>query len=383
MELHLTATCGLGLEPLLADELEALGVEGVAEERGAVSFRGGWTDVWRSNWRLRTANRVLVRLGAWSGLDGESLARGAFSLVTDPEVAWAGVPSGELFHPGRTFSLHATVRASRVTDPRWAVLRVKDGLVDGQRKRFGSRSSVERRTPDLKLRVWMVKDRATLLLDTSGESLDRRGYRVATGKAPLREQLAAACVLAAGPEALASGVVVDPMCGGGTLLIEAGHVALGWAPARLRSRWAFERLPGFDHTAFAAIRDEPLPTPAPEVRLFGRDLSPAAVRAAQANIDRAGLDHRASLEVGDAFDLSSPAESGLVLINPPYGERLAEDTSQWRQIGDLLKQRYQGFTAVVIAGDAGKGKHIGLRPKRRIPVKNGPIDARLLVFDLY
>lgn len=386
MTLRLVATCARGLEEILEDELGALGVSGRTRELGAVTFKGGWRDVWRANWRLRTANRVLVELATFNGHTGEALEAGARNLVRRRSHVWDGVDAGALFHPDRSFAIQATSRASEIRDTRWVVLKVKDGLVDGQRDRFGRRGSVAREDPDLPLRVFLRKNQATVLLDTSGAPLDRRGYRLETAEAPLREHLAAACVLASGWDG--SGPVLDPMCGAGTLLAEAALWALGRPPGSVRRAlgggWAFERLPGFDADGFAQVCEEPTGGPTETVRLVGNDLDPAALDAARGNLERAGLLDRAVLTREDAFDLAPPAGSpGLVLINPPYGERLEETPEQWRRLGDWLKQRCAGWRAVVLAGGESRGKWIGLRPSRRWPVWNGPLEARLLIFDLY
>jgi putative N6-adenine-specific DNA methylase len=377
--LALVATCVLGLEEILEGELRALGAADLAREKGAVTFTGSWEDCWRANWRLRTANRVLVEIGSWDGRDGAELAAGARALVSRRRDL------GTLFHPDRSFIIQATCTASTIHDARWVALSVKDGLVDGQRDRWGRRASVDRENPELHLRVRLLRDRATLLLDTSGEPLDRRGYRAVTTSAPVREQLAAACVLASGWDG--RGPVVDPMCGSGTLLVEAGWLALGRAPGHLRQHWAFEHLPGFDERAFARIRREPIPAPGPDVRLLGTDVSGEAIRAARANLERAGVLDRATLTRGDAFNLSDqwepPPGPGLVVVNPPHGERIGTDTERWKALGDLLKQRFKGWKAAVLAGGPDRGKHIGLRPKRRIPVMNGPLEARILVFELF
>ncbi len=380
--LSLVATCVLGLEEILEGELRGLGAADIAREKGAVTFTGTWEDCWRANWRLRTANRVLVELGSWDGRDGAELAAGARALVSRRDLA-------TLLHPDRSFVIQATCTASTIRDARWVALSVKDGLVDGQRDRWGRRASVDREDPELHLRVRLHRDRATLLLDTSGEPLDRRGYRAVTITAPVREQLAAACILASGWDG--RGPVVDPMCGSGTLLVEAAWIALGRAPGHLRERWAFERLPGFDARAFAQVRGEPIPAPGPDVRLAGNDVSAEAIRAARANLERAGVLDRATLTRGDAFGsgrgdalgLEPPPGPGLVVVNPPHGERIGTDTEQWRALGDLLKQRFKGWKAAVLAGGPDRGKHIGLRPRRRIPVMNGPLEGRILVFDLF
>jgi 23S rRNA (guanine2445-N2)-methyltransferase len=385
-ELRLVATCVLGLEEILEGELAALGLTGIEREKGAVTFAGSWRDCWRANWRLRTANRVLVELGTWNGRDGGELSAGASALVSGrmqgrEDRTAGGIDPGTLLHPDRSFAIQATCTASQIRDSRWAALSVKDGLVDAQRDRWGRRATVDREDPDVHLRLRLHHDRATLLLDTSGEPLDRRGYRAVTSTAPVREQLAAACILASGWDGC--GPVADPMCGSATLLIEAAWIALGSAPGGLRKAWAFERLPGFDPKAFSAIRQEAIPAPGPEVRLAGNDGSAEALRAARANLDRAGLLDRALLHHGDAAAFLPPPGPGLVVVNPPHGERMDADAAGWRALGDLLKQRYTGWRAVVLAGGADRGKHIGLRPRRRIPVLNGPLDARILLFDLF
>ncbi|HWM89205.1 MAG TPA: RNA methyltransferase [Thermoanaerobaculia bacterium] len=389
MSLGLIATCVLGLEEILEAELRALGVEEPERQRGAVAFTGSWKDCWRANWRLRTANRVLVELGSWEAADGPSLAAGARALVGGrvraPGLVRSEVDVARLLHPDRSFAIQATSTASEVRDTRWAALSVKDGLVDGQRDSYGKRSSVDRADPDLHLRVRLHRDRATLLLDTSGEPLDRRGYRAVTTKAPVREQIAAACVLASGWDG--QGPVVDPMCGSGTLLIEAAWLALGQAPGRLRRSWAFERLPAYDRKAFESVKKEPIPAAGPGVRLYGNDLSAEALSAAKTNLERAGVLGRAALTRGPAADVyppqaEPPETPGLVLINPPHGERIGTDAERWKEVGDLLKQRFKGWKAAVLAGED-RGKQIGLRPRRRIPVMNGPLEGRILLFDLY
>jgi putative N6-adenine-specific DNA methylase len=385
-KLGLVATCVLGLEEILEGELRTLGVGDLERQRGAVSFSGDWRDVWRANWRLRTANRVLVELASWEARDGPGIAAGARALVSGhpghpgPRLSRGGLDAAALFHPDRTFAIQATSTASEVRDTRWAAMSLKDGLVDGQRDRWGRRSDVDREDPDLPLRLRLHRDRATLLLDTSGEPLDRRGYRAVSTAAPVREQLAAACVLASGWDG--RGPVVDPMCGSGTLLVEAAWFALGWAPGRLRRHWAFERFPGYDPRLFTEILEEPVFALGPGVQLYGNDLSAEALDAARANLEQANLLDRASLNRGEAAAFQPPPGPGLVVVNPPHGERLETDAERWRALGDLLKQRYKGWKAAVLTGED-RGKPIGLRPRRRIPVMNGPTEGRILVFDLF
>ncbi len=380
MSLNLVATCALGLEEFLLQEVDSLAAADSRIQKGAVTFSGSWEDVYRANWRLRTANRVLVKLGTWDGSTAELLQRGAGRLV-QRDQDWSGLRSSQLLDPRRTMVLRSTSAASQIRDTRWISLKIKDGIVDAQRRRFGRRSSIDKQDPDVRLRVWLSGDRATLLLDTSGEPLDRRGYRVETTEAPVRESLAAACILASGWDG--HGPVVDPMCGSGTLLAEAAGLALGLPPGRLRSHWAFERLPVFDGGLWKQIREETVPPPGGELRLFGVDRSSQAVQAARQNLDRAGLADLLELQVGNGYEFEPPPGPGLLAINPAYGERLEENRQQWPRLGDLMKQRYKGWQAVVLAGGEGLGKHIGLKPSRRIPVRNGPLEARILPFALY
>lgn len=386
-ELPLVATCALGLEEFVEQELRLLGVTRIQRERGAVRFIGDWPMCWRANLWLRTANRVLVELGSWIANDNDTLYWGCFELLDRKGPrAVAGMSARELFDPHKTFAIRASSSRSILSDTRWIGQKIKDAIVDAQRNVFGRRSSVDREQPDRAFRVLLQRDRATLLLDTSREPLDRRGYRMSMVDAPVREQLAAACILASGWNG--EGPVLDPMCGSGTLLAEAGLWALGWAPGRLRSEWAFANLPGFDSAAFARMKKHSGPRAAQSAsnqpkRIFGGDELPEAIRATSANLERAGIGHMADLVRQDAFDWQPPAEKGLLVINPPYGERLVQQPDLWPRIGDLMKQRFAGWTAVLLAGDLAFAKTVGLKPRRRIAVTHGQLDARIVVFDLY
>ncbi|MFN7940016.1 MAG: hypothetical protein U0X73_00335 [Thermoanaerobaculia bacterium] len=375
----LVATCARGLEETLAAELAALGLAPDGSEAGGVRFRGGWPEVRGANWRLRTANRVLVELGTWPAPDDAALYEGARELAR--RAPRQALDLANLLSPERTFAIAATTSGSALTDARWIALKVKDALVDEQRVRFGQRSSIDRRQPDVALRLRLHADRAALLLDTSGEPLDRRGYRVATVAAPVREQIAAACILASGWDG--RGALVDPLCGSGTFLVEGAAIALGLAPNRLRARFAFETLPGHDAEAWRELRERPLPALDDRLRIVGGDRDPAAIAAARANLAAAGLAERVELAVGDAFELEPPPPPGLFVTNPPYGGRLAGDLDFWPRLGDLLKKRYRGYRAALLAGDTERGKRLGLRPRRRLPMWNGALETRLLLLDLY
>lgn len=372
--MKIVVTCGKGLEPLLAQELAALGAQEIQQDVGAVSAQGDWPLVWRANYTLRTANRVLVAIGGWAAASEVKLFQGAFRTV----MRWRG----PLFSPRATISVRASCSASRISDPQFAALKVKDAIVDAQRKLHGERSSVDRQAADLPLRLRIHRNRASLLVDTSGESLDRRGYRLDRSHAPLRETLAAACVLAA--EWDGQGPVVDRMCGSGTLLAEAGAIALGLPAGRLRRGrdgmgWAFERQPDFNPRLCGEVCSAPLPVLSRDVKLYGSDQHREVLDKARANLVRAQLDEHARIRQGDAFDLPAPAGPGLLLMNPPYGDRLHEWVNQWTQLGVLLRERYAGWTAVLLARSQEQEEALGIEPVRWLNIFNGPLKARILV----
>lgn len=378
-DLGLVATCGAGVETLLAGELETLGLRAVEPARGAVSFVGTWHDCWRVNLHLRTANRVLVEVGTFRAETDEDLYPAAKALF-DRDPLLGDVPFSEIAHPKRSLAITASSRASRIQDVRWLALKVKDALVDSQRDRFGRRGDVARRGADVPLRVFLRRNLATVLLDTSGRPLDHRGYRLESTTAPVREQLAAACFLAADYDG--DGPIFDPMCGSGTLLIESSWALDGGVPGRLRRTWVFERWPSLVRAELKELM-EAAQAFAPTTPLIGADSDAEAVAAARVNLEAAGVADVARVRRGNALAEPPPADSGLLIVNPAYGKRLTSSPEFWPQLGDLLKQHYTGWRAVVLAGDDDQGKHIGLRARRRLKVWNGSIEARILVFDLF
>lgn len=368
--MDLIATCAKGLEPVLAEELAQAGLEPHAEV-GAVRFQGDWPEVWGANLWLRTANRILWELGGWRASRKETLYGGLKRLV----LRWPD----ELFHPRLSVAITSSSAASEMRDTRTVTLVCKDALVDAQRDRFGSRSDIDRDAPDLPLRIRLWRNRATLLLDTSGSPLDRRGYRVRNTDAPARENLAAAMLLASGWDG--RGPVIDPMCGSGTLLAEAGRIVLGLRPTVRPRPYAFQNLPSFDAQEWKGLTAPQ--EPEGRVELIGGDIDRHCVEAARANLSRARLSSFADIQHGDMFDFWPPdGPPGLVLLNPPYGERVHADMGLRGRLGQLLRERYRGWRAVILSGGAGAGKGWGMQPRRNLRINNGPIAARILVFEL-
>ncbi|MFI5165514.1 MAG: class I SAM-dependent RNA methyltransferase [Thermoanaerobaculales bacterium] len=369
----LLATCTRGLEEVLRQELQLLGHSEAACGRGAVSFSGGAAEVLRANLWLRTAVRVLRQLAEGQAGSREELY----------ELA-AGIAWEELVAPGQTVRVEGAGRGEGFRSTAFAALTVKDALVDRLRDRWGLRPDVARSEADVAVHLHLKADRAGLALDGSGEPISHRGYRPRGGPAPLAESLAAGLLLLAGYDG--SQPLLEPMCGTGTIAIEAALIATRKAPGLARS-FACERWPSHDASVVAELRararEAARVAPA---RIVAADADPRAVAAARRNARAAGVDRVIEFERRDVRELQVPGERALIVANPPYGERLG-DADQlaglYREIGDAFKQRAAGATAWLLVGNPELAKSIGLRAARRIVLWNGPIECRLLRYDLY
>ncbi|MBI5419278.1 MAG: RNA methyltransferase [Deltaproteobacteria bacterium] len=370
------ATTSKGLEPVLAEEIAALGGKGIAVGTGGVAFSGDHALGYRANLWLRTANRVLLHLSEF--------------LAPAPEALYEGVravPWPDLFPVRRTIAVEATVRNSGIAHSHFAALKAKDAVVDAFREAAGSRPDVDPLAPDVRIHLRILRDVCTLSLDTSGESLNRRGYRAEPTEASLRETVAAGIVLLSGWDGRAP--LADPACGAGTIPIEAALITTRTAPGLLRQTFGFQKLSGYEPKRWAAHLAE-----AKEAvrrtgvgRITGGDISVPAIRSAQRNAQRAGVSGLVSFRVADIRDFSPGGSPGILLCNPPYGVRLAggeEDVAAfYKAMGEAFKKRCRGWTAYVLSGNPALTRHIGLKASRRIPLMNGPIDCRLLKYELY
>jgi putative N6-adenine-specific DNA methylase len=371
----LVATCARGLEKVLADELRDLGADGVAPDRGSVLFSGDLRSVYDANLRLRTAMRVLAPL-----VRGEVKSRDNLYELAG-SVAWE-----EVFADGQTFAVEVVGRHRSFRNTTFAGQVVKDAAVDRLRDKRGRRPDVDREQPDIRVHLRLVdKGASTLSLDSSGEPLSHRGYRPRGGPAPLAETLAAGILLLAGYDG--SEPLLDPMCGTGTFAVEAALIATRTPPG-LHREFAFERWGAHDQLAFAEVqheanhghRDAPQP-------IIARDRAERSVRATQRNLKAAWMDAWVEVEQRDALDLVLPWGSGGVIVaNPPYGKRVSDVErlfGLYRRFGNSLKKQATGATAWILAGEPRLAKVIGLKPSRRIPLFNGPIECRLLKFEMY
>ena len=377
IEHQLHATTARGLEEVLADELRALGAGEVTPGRAVVSFAGDLVLGYRACLWCRTASRILLELTVVDASSPEALHAGVRAL-----------PWTDHLSPDGTFAVSFTSHASVITHTNYGGQVVKDGIVDRIRDDTGRRPSVDRDAPDLRLAVHSARDRATISADLVGASLHRRGWRRELGAAPLKETLAAGLLLLAGwPEvAAAGGGFVDPLCGTGTLLVEAGLMAADVAPGVL---WASERPGGWrghDQDLWARLvreardRDGRGRTRVPPI--VGTDQDRGAIRAALRHIDAAGLVGAVHVERRELADAGPVGDApGLVITNPPYGDRIGEVEqlgALYARLGDTLKKCFPGWTAWVLAGNRDLAKRLGLKVTRRHPVWNGPTECRLL-----
>jgi putative N6-adenine-specific DNA methylase len=369
----LVATCSRGLEEMLAAELAALGYPHAVAERGSVRWCADDRAVVRANLWLRSATRVLVTLA-----EGPADDRGALYALAS-SIAWE-----ELVGPRQTVVVDVAGKGSGFASAGFAALTVKDALVDRLRSRRGERPDVDRRDADVRVHLHLSGTRAAIALDSSGEPLAHRGYRPRGGPAPLAETLAAGILLLAGYDG--SRPLLDPMCGTGTIAIEAALLATRTAPG-LQRRFACERW-GFLPSALlreerAAARALRRPAAQPVV---GSDHDRRAVAAARHNAVAAGVGETVRVERRELAELAPPGPGALIVANPPYGVRLGdagELAGLYRAIGDVLKARGAGCTAWLLVGERTLAGAIGLRPQRRVVLYNGPIECRLLRFDLY
>ncbi len=360
------APCPRGLEALLAQELASLGVRAPEATAGGVAFRGDWETCYRANLWSRLASRVLWRAGAFDYGSDEDVYRESRALD------WP-----RLFALERTLRVNVTAQKSPLKSLEFATLRIKDAICDRFRDAAGARPSVERTNPDVRIHAFLDARRATLYLDTSGEPLFKRGWRRGAVEAPLRENLAAGIVMLSGWKF--DEPLLDPMCGGATLLVEAAAMARGRAPGMQRS-FGFEKLKVFDARLWERVRKEKRAAPAAEPRLFGSDRDERALAEARRNLAVAGVERWVSLERADVLERRAPAASGVMIANPPYGERIGskeELAAFYPKLGNALKKNFAGWRCHFFTADLRMPKLIRLEPARRVPLYNGALECRL------
>jgi len=367
------APCPRGLEPVLADELKEFGARDIAPTQGGVGFCGPFDLCYRVNLESRIASRVLWRV--WHG---------PYRHEQDLYDAAIALPWRDWFSAERTIKVKVSAQQCPLTSLDFVTLRIKDAICDSFVRIAKARPSVDTATPDVRIDAFLDAARATVYLDTSGEPLFKRGLRAARTEAPLRENLAAGILKLAGwmPEQ----ALLDPMCGGGTFLLEAAQVGRRIAPG-LGRRFAFEKLNRFDEQQWRTLCDasRARQQSAAPLRIFGSDVNGTVLQAARANLEAAGLAEAVHLKQVSVLDVKPPAESGLIVMNPPYGVRTGEEAELaglYPHLGDVLKQRFAGWRACIFTGDLRLPKLIRLTPSRRTPLFNGALECRLYEFRL-
>ena len=369
------ATCPRGLEKSLAAELTAMGASKAVHERGGVSFQGEWAIAYRANLRSRLAGRIL-----WQ------VQKGSYRDETDLYQQASALPWWDWFTLEQSFKIRVTAINSPLKSINFAALRVKDAVCDAFRNQLGGRPDVELEHPDVTLHLILQRSDYYIYIDTSGEALFKRGYRIKDVEAPLRENLAAGIIRLSGwtPEQ----PLLDPMCGSGTFLAEAAMIALNKFPGMGRD-FAFQSLANFDaklwQQELRAAQAAEL-KPKESLSLHGRDRESKAIEATRANLKSIDLAKYISLEKMDSASGRAPASRGVIITNPPYGERISDQRilkGVYERWGKRLKEDFGGWTAWILSSDEELPKGLGMTPSREVKLFNGALAVKLYRFDIH
>jgi putative N6-adenine-specific DNA methylase len=388
-DMRLFLPCAAGVEEFLATEVAAIvGATSMEKMRGGVRLQASWRDAMKINLHCRLAQRVLVQLHF-----------GPYRSERDLYQAASGVAWEMWFSTRQTFKVEVTAQHSPLTSLNFAALKIKDAIADRFRSKGGVRPDVNTQWPDARVFAHLSTDTVTLYLDTSGEPLFKRGWREDKGEAPLKETLAAAMLAASGWDAVAA--LYDPCCGSGTIAIEAAQIASGIAPGLLR-RFAFEQYLPFQQHVWQGLLEQARAAQHPSTaRVFGSDVAHRMVDFAQRNAQRAGVADAVEFRGGDALQRMPPADTGVMMLNPPYGERIevggvarahtgggrevaqTEDGADFfSQLATHWKKNYAGWSAWILTPDLKLPGRMRLKESRRVPMWNGPIECRMFRFDL-
>jgi len=368
-------TCAKGIPPFLKEELLKLGFPVLSETLAGIETEGTIDDTMRLNLHLRTGHRVLFLLREFIAADADAL------YLAVSEIVWEDYIDEDGY-----FSVTSSVDNPTIRDSRYANVKCKDAIADRIKEKRGKRPDSGPAQDRVVVNLYWKDDRCSLYLDTSGESLSRRGYRKIPMTAPMQETLAAAVIMATGWKAESH--FINPMCGSGTLAIEAALITLDRAPGLLRGNYGFMHLKGFNEPLWNELRSEAKKKSKKTLgcRIIATDIKEEAVEAAKKNAATAGVEHLIEFDVSDYSETAVPEGRGIVILNPEYGERMGkmkELEGEYEGIGDFFKQKCRGYTGYLFTGNPDLAKKVGLRPKRRIPFFNSRIECRLLEYELY
>ena len=372
-DVKLFAPCPRGLEDPLAAELAGFGARAVQTVAGGVAFDGDTRAIYRANLESRIATRVLLRLFTVPYRSEEDIYRASY------ELDWP-----QRFDVARSIRVYLTAQRCPLKSLDFLTLRIKDAVCDRFRSAVGSRPNVDTRAPEVRIHAFLDATHFTLYLDTSGEPLFKRGARAAQGEAPIKENLAAGILKLTGWQP--GTALLDPMCGGGTFLVEAAQIALDIAPGIARS-FGFEKLKSFDAALWNGLRTEAGARRKPVVPLpiYGSELYGDTLKLAHTNLQAAGLAEAVQLKQANALEISAPADTGVLVTNPPYGERMGEQQELaqfYPKFGDALKQKFAGWNCYILSADMNLPKLIKLQVSKRTPLFNGALECRLFEYKI-
>ena len=372
MEFELIAKTFQGLEPVLATELIELGANNIQIGRRMVSFVGNKELMYRANFQLRTAIRILKPIKHFRATTAEEV----YDAVK--QIDWTEYLSNDT-----TFAVDSVVFSNEFRHSKFVAYKVKDAIVDQFREKTGDRPNIRLVNPDIQLHIHIAEYDCTLALDSSGESLHRRGYRQESVEAPLNEVLAAGIILQTGWRGECD--LIDPMCGSGTIPIEAALIARGIAPGVFRKEYAFEKWPDFDPELFSAIYDDDSRERPFDHHIYGYDNNRKAVAIATNNVRAAGLSKEITIDFKDFKDFVQPREKSIIVTNPPYGERISAPDllGLYKMIGERLKHQFTGNDAWILSYREECFEAIGLKPSLRTPLYNGALECELRKYRMF
>lgn len=362
------STCPRGLEALLVAELQGIGAKNISPTDGGVSFMGDIAVCYQANLHSRIATRILWQVARGKYLTEDDLYQAAYKLN------WPN-----WFDVKHDFMVKVTGVKCPLKSLEFATLRIKDAVCDKFRQAVGSRPYIDTKTPAVRIHAYLTAEEYIYYVDTSGDSLHQRGNRKASIEAPLRENLAAGILKLSGWQV--GQPLLDPMCGSGTFLLEAAMMALNIAPG-LKRNFGFEKLKNFESDTWKKIKNEALKKVKPTTfqKLYGSDLDLRAVRVAKQNLQEAGLLEAVQLAHVDVLEAAPPAESGVLVTNPPYGVRIGEDADLaafYPKLGEALKRKFAGWNTYFLTNDLRMPKLMRLSPSKKTPLFNGPLECRL------
>ena len=371
-EFEMIAKTFMGLEPVLANELTQLGAKNVQVGRRMVSFTGDKEMMYRANFQLHTAIRILKPIKHFKALSADDVYEGV------KDIDWT-----EYLSLDKTFAVDSVVFSEEFRHSKFVAYKVKDAIVDQFREKTGNRPNISVSNPDMRLHIHIAEDQCTLCLDSSGESLHRRGYRQESVEAPLNEVLAAGMILMTGWRGETD--FIDPMCGSGTLLIEAALIARNMAPGLFRKEFAFEKWPDFDPDLFDEIYNDDSNEREFTHHIYGYDVDIKAVNTARLNVKAAGLTSDITVEEQDFKNFTQPKEKSIMVTNPPYGERISTSDllGTYKMIGERLKHQFTGNEAWVLSYREECFTQIGLKPSIKIPLFNGSLECEFRKYQMF